>query len=253
MKKNRQKEIIQILEHEKVVSAASLAERFDVSIATIRRDFSHLEKRGLVKKTYGGAEIVEQNFNNPSLNIRRNTSQEAKASIAVAALQYIQNGFTIALDSGSTVSELCHLLPAKDNLIIICSDTHNANLALSSGNRVYMMGGFLTPDGTCTGAFASEFLSNIGGVDLFISSSDGADPEEGLTTNEVGINELKRLYLKWAKKTLMLVDHSKFNQKGFNKTCDFSDIDVVIVDEKTAPNIIERIRSKGTKVIVAGR
>ena len=254
MKSSRQKEILQILERDKVVSAAYLAEFFNVSIATIRRDFDQLEKQCALKKTYGGAELRDPPAPAwPSLSLRINSFAEAKQAIAETALQYIPDHCTVALDSGSTTSELCRLLSARKNLIIICSDLHNAELALTSGNRIYMMGGFLTTDGTSNGSFAREFLANLGGVDLFISSTDGADPEDGLTTNEAGINELKRQYLKRAKKTIVLVDSSKFRQKGFYKTCDFSDIDLLITDPATPADIVEKIRSFGTQVIVAAR
>ena len=252
MKRNRQKEIIKLLEREKVVSSVHLMELFDVSLATIRRDLDQLEKQGVLRKTYGGAELKEQtSYLLPSLAVRHNSFPKSKASIAMAALQYIPDNCTIALDAGSTISELCSLLANKRNLIIICSDTYNANLCLASGNRVYMMGGFLTPDGTSDGTYAKEFLSNIGELDLFICSTDGADPQDGLTTNEVGINELKRRYLKKASTTILIVDHSKFKQKGFCKTCDFSDIDIMITDELTPPEVIESIKSKGPQVIVA--
>ncbi len=254
MKRNRQKEIVQLLGREKVVIAQDLAERFDVSLATIRRDLDQLEKQHILRKTYGGAELIDSitNLAQP-LSARLNSYHEDKVSIALEALQYIPNNCTVAFDSGSTVSELCSRLSSKKGLTIICSDTHNANLTLSSGNRIYMMGGFLTPDGTSGGTYAKEFLSSIGNLDLFISSTDGADPKEGITTNELGINELKRRYLKMADTTILLVDHSKFNHKGFYKMCDFSDIDIVITDDKTPADIIENIRSQGVQVIVAKR
>lgn len=254
MKRNRQKEIVRLLGRERVVSAQDLAERFDVSLATIRRDLDQLEKQHMLRKTYGGAELIDSisNLVQP-LSARLNSYHEDKLSIALEVLQYIPNNCTVAFDSGSTVSELCSRLSSKKGLTIICSDTHNANLTLSSGNRIYMMGGFLTPDGTSGGTYAEEFLSSIGNLDLFISSTDGADPKEGITTNELGINELKRRYLQKANTTILLVDHSKFNHKGFYKMCDFSDIDIVITDDKTPKDIVEKILAQGTQVIVAKR
>lgn len=252
MKKNRQKEIVQLLEREKVVNAQELAERFDVSLATIRRDLDQLEQQHILRKTYGGAELRDSIVNLiPTLSTRLNRYHEDKVSIALTALQYIPDNCTIALDSGSTISEFCRRLPSKRGLTVISSDTYNANLALTSGNRVYMMGGFLTPDGTSDGTCAKEFLSNIGTLDFFITSTDGADPTAGITTHELGINELKRHYLKNAATTILLVDHSKFNQKGFYKMCDFSDIDIVITDAKTSADIIEHIRRQGPQVVVA--
>ena len=117
-------------------------------------------------------------------------------------------------------------------------------------NKVYIMGGFLTPDGTSSGTFAKEFLNNITGIDVFLFSTDGADLEDGLSTDEAGINTLKKLYLKKAKKRIAMIDHSKFSKKAFYRMCSFSDIDVLITDSLTPPDIIEHIRRRGTKVDV---
>ena len=93
-------------------------------------------------------------------------------------------------------------------------------------------------------------MNSISGVDIFLTSTDGASPEEGLSTDETYINELKRRYIKKAKKRIAMVDHSKFMRKGFYRMCDFSDIDVVITDSQTPPEIIEKLRRMGTVVDV---
>ena len=54
MRSFRQKEIIDILERERVINTAATAQQFGVSIETIRRDLDQLEKQGILRKTYGG-------------------------------------------------------------------------------------------------------------------------------------------------------------------------------------------------------
>ena len=46
MKQNRQRQILQLLEQQKCVSAEELSRSFQVSIETVRRDLSQLEKQG---------------------------------------------------------------------------------------------------------------------------------------------------------------------------------------------------------------
>ena len=57
MKSYRQKEIVEMLTKKGVIVTSEVAKQFDVSIETIRRDLDQLEKQGLIKKTYGGAEF----------------------------------------------------------------------------------------------------------------------------------------------------------------------------------------------------
>ena len=253
MKSIRQKEITEILQRDKVINTSQMAAKYGVSIETIRRDLDQLEKQGILNKTYGGAELRTQAVVQPSpLVRRRGAAREAKAAIAAVAAEYISGKCTIALDAGSTMYELCPHLNRKEDLIIICSDIHSAARLLEGrGSRVYMMGGFLTPDGTSNGTYAKEFFNSGAGIDLFLFSADGAHPDEGLSTDESGINDLKKHYLKSARQRIALVDHTKFMRKGFYKTCDFTDLDVLITDSETPPEIVRRFRRKGIEVKVA--
>lgn len=250
MKSFRQKDITSILEEKGVVVTAELAEQFGVSIETIRRDLDQLEKKGVLKKIYGGAEIKTKPIVGPlPLQSRRETFHDVKVAIALRTAEYVTDNCTVALDAGTTIFELCKFLSKKQDLIVISSDVHSAAELISSRNiKVYMMGGFLTPDGTSSGTFAKEFLNNIASIDVFIFSTDGASLEDGLSTDEANINDLKKLYIKKAKKRIAMVDHSKFYKKAFYKMCDFSDIDVLITDSETPSDIIQKIRHLGTTV-----
>jgi len=252
MKSFRQKDMIEILEQEHIINTVEIANRFGVSVETIRRDLDQLEKQGLLKKTYGGAEIKSKPAVWPApLKNRRESFHEAKVAIAARAADYVPNNCTVALDAGTTVFELCKFLKEKQNLILISGDIHSAGELLTSGNnKVYMMGGFLTPDGTSSGTFAKEFFNNIASIDMFLFSTDGATPDDGFSTDEAGINDLKKRYIKKAKTKIAMVDHSKFLKKAFYKMCDFSEIDILITDSKTPIETVEKIRRSGTKVEV---
>ena len=243
MKGFRQQEIIRILQKDKIINTVKMAEYFGVSIETIRRDLDQLEKQGVLNKTYGGAELKPQTNVMPSpLENRRSTASDAKAAIAAYAAQFIQGPSTIALDAGSTIYELCPFLNEKNQLIVVCNDIHTAARLLE--------GGFLTHDGTSNGTFAKEFFNSVAGIDLFICSADGAHPEEGLSSDESGINDLKKRYIRSAHKKIALLDHTKFQRKGFYKTCNFTDMDLLITDSKTPADVIDKIRRGGTPVEV---
>ena len=51
----RQKKILEQIEQRGSINVLELAEAFDVSDMTIRRDLNELEKIGLVRRTHGGA------------------------------------------------------------------------------------------------------------------------------------------------------------------------------------------------------
>ena len=255
MRSFRQKQIRETLERSSVIKTVDIAGELGATVETIRRDFDQLEKQGVLRKIYGGAERITEPLNLlPALEVRRSEDRRAKEAMANWAARYISDNSIIALDAGSTMFELCRHLRQPRNLVILCNDLHTATELLSKSDaKVYLMGGFLTKDGTSSGTYAREFLNSIANIDLFFCSTDGANPEDGLTSDEEGINTLKKLYLKKAKTSIALIGHSKLHKKGFYKLCDFSDLDKVITDGETPRDMIEHLRSRGARIEIADR
>ena len=252
LKTSRQSIIIQRLEQDKFVSTTALANEFKVSVETIRRDLEQMERIGVARKVYGGAELSDSHAPNwPSFATRSMSFPEAKAAIGRRAADFIPDSSTLALDVGSTITQLCRMLPQKKDLIIICNDVQSANqLINTTDHKIYMMGGFLSPDGVSSGPYIREFFQSISDIDIFVCSTDGLSPEEGLTTNRERTYEMERRYIKKAKRTILLADHSKFSQRGFYKMCDIRDIDLIITDSETPSAIVDQIRESGTEVEV---
>ena len=120
MKSLRQKEMIEMLSREGIITTVDVARHFGVSIETIRRDLDQLEKQGILKKTYGGAELRTQPHVWPApLKKRLESFRDSKAAIAARAATYIPDNCTVALDAGTTNLELCPFLNEKKNMIII--------------------------------------------------------------------------------------------------------------------------------------
>lgn len=253
LKYARQKELIEIIQKQGYLNAAAAAETFGVSIATIRRDLKQLEHQGLLEKKYGGAQLPSgAPVNMLPFALRQSHFRGSKSAIAAAALKYIPDGSTIALDAGSTLFEVALLLKEKDNLVIISSDVISANEMLKhEKNRIYMMGGFLTKDGSSSGDFAESFIERITSIDVFLCSCDGANPKYGISNENHDINDLKKNYMNKALKTIALIDHSKFSQNAFYKMCDFSDVDLLITDSGTDEEILKDLKKTGVKIEIA--
>lgn len=252
MKSLRTKQILDILERDGVANTVSLAEQFNVSIETIRRDFNHLENLGLIKKVYGGAELKSPIVPAiPSFSTRQTHMAAIKAAMAERAVQYIPDGSVVVFDSGTTIFECAKRMTGKKNMKYICTDIHSATELLSHGNSdVYILGGKLTDYGTSSGMFAKEFFAFISDVDFLVMSAEGADPDAGLSNDEINIHKVKQRCLQRTKKTIILLDHAKFAKRGFYKICDFSDVDILITDSGTPQAIINKIRNLGVTVDV---
>lgn len=130
LKESRIKEIENyVLKHENV-SIDTLCSLFDVSKNTIRRDIAELEKKGIIKKIYGGITLNDNN-KKPTIPFgqREITNKLPKQLIAKEASKLVEDGDIIFIDSGTTTIHMIPFLADKKNLTII---TNNMNAIVKS-------------------------------------------------------------------------------------------------------------------------
>src|SRR5947209_10532897 len=95
-----------------VLTLDALARKLGVSTQTVRRDLAHLERQGLVRRTYGGAITREAlDRSEPAFVAREATQAAEKRAIAQAALTLLRRGEPIFFDASTTVLMLARLLP----------------------------------------------------------------------------------------------------------------------------------------------
>jgi len=104
-KRDRQKRILGQLNNDITVRISSLAEYFNVSTETIRRDIDSLTEKGKAKRTYGGAASISLT-GEPGILQRRQTNINEREKIAGYAVSLIDPGDVLMIDSGSTTAHL---------------------------------------------------------------------------------------------------------------------------------------------------
>lgn len=233
-----------------------LVRQFGVSIETIRRDISDLEREGLVKKVYGGIRMVANDMRitvMESWNKRLESCHAEKVAIVGKALEMIPDNSTIALDTGTTVYELSRLLGSRRNLTVITNSLKIASeLSQNTQHTVYAVGGVLHRGEIVTvGSFACGFLDNFAAVDLCICSADGITPESGITEFNESMVDVKRRMVAIADRTIAMIDHSKFGKKALFKSCSTQDIDLLVTDRQTPRKYLDAIRKFNIEIVVA--
>ena len=115
----RMEKILRFIELSQRVTVTSICSRFQISEATARRDLELLDIQGRIQRVHGGA--ISLGEVPPELPIYQRMSDEAecKKRIGLAAAQLIQDGETVFLGSGTTVSEVARSLRNSDNLTVI--------------------------------------------------------------------------------------------------------------------------------------
>ena len=106
----RQQQIHRMVEEHGRVLVTELAERFDVSEQTIRKDLLALERAHRLTRTHGGAIATAPDRPELAFDVRQRIEADAKRRIAAAAAAFIHDGETIAFDASTTALEVARRL-----------------------------------------------------------------------------------------------------------------------------------------------
>ena len=228
--------------------AADLALELGVTNETVRKDLVALEQLGLLRRVHGGAIPVGRLTYEPPLASRTALSDE-KARIARAALRHLPASGSVLIDGGSTTAKLAEILP-RDRALRVYTNTLSIATALMDAPllTVYTLGGRVRP---VTGAevddWAARALAEIN-VDVAFLGSTAVSIDRGLTTPDAAEAAVKRLMCTSARRRILLADHSKFGKVSTCKHADLADIDVLITDDGTSPQMLASLRSTGLEV-----
>ena len=117
----RQQAMAQLVAEHGRLSVNVLAEQYDVTTETVRRDLSALERMGLVRRVHGGAVPATPSPSSSPASCERDSANTAeKDRIAKAALDLLPPaGSTVLIDAGSTTSRLASRLPRDHRLVVV--------------------------------------------------------------------------------------------------------------------------------------
>lgn len=244
----RRHSIISILNEQGEVSVDELSNRFETSEVTIRKDLAVLEKTGLLLRRYGGAvaipDEVTQQF---SAKIAPN-----KLSIAQAAAALINDHNRIMIDSGSTTFGLIQQLNSKRGLVVMTNSLQLANAIheLENEPTLLMTGGTWDPHSeSFQGQVAEQVLRSYNFDQLFIGA-DGIDLERGTTTfNE--LTGLSKVMAEVSREVVVMLESDKVGRRIPNLELPWSQVSVLVTDDRLAAEAVESISNHGVRVILA--
>lgn len=240
----RREQILHLLHENRKIMVPELCELFQVSPATIRGDLRDLEAAGKLRRTHGGAIPVSKINFEPDSDAKEIEHIEEKQRIAARACAMIEDGDTIALDTGTTTMELAKLLAAeKKHLTIVTNDIQiAAYLEGNTDSNIILIGGALRRGFHCTtGSMAVKALSELN-VDKAFMASNAFTVKNGFTTPTFEQAEVKRVMISVAAQTVALMDSSKIGRITFLKFADLSDVDCLITDVNISRKLLASIR-----------
>jgi DeoR family fructose operon transcriptional repressor len=250
----RQQAMAQLVSERGRLSVAAIAERFDVTTETVRRDLSALERMGLLRRVHGGAvpaaslAVIESGLGERD---QANTAQ--KELIAKVALEQLPPaGGTVLLDAGSTTSRFASLLPRDLRLTVV---THAvpvaARLAGLPQIDLHLLPGRVRT--TTQAAVGADTITALGRlrVDVAFLGTNGITADHGLSTPDHDEASVKRAMVASARRVICLADSSKVGTEASIRFAALDELDVLVTDAGIAEVDSAAFARTGVEVVVA--
>jgi DeoR/GlpR family transcriptional regulator of sugar metabolism len=248
----RREKILELIREDGHAKVLDLSRIFKVTEVTIRQDLEKLENEGSITREHGGAYLNNMDLNVRNFSLQNQENLAEKMMIAHKALEFIEDGDTIILDSGSTTTELAKIITGFRNLTVI---TNALNIALilgaESGITLIVTGGeFKAPTLSLTGQKAADFFQNLHVDKLFLATA-GVSLKSGLTYPGISDLCVKRAMIESANETYLLADSSKIGKNAFASLGALSLINYLITDSGIKKEDIEWLKSYEVEFILA--
>ncbi|HUD30842.1 MAG TPA: transcriptional repressor AgaR [Novosphingobium sp.] len=229
----RRQEISTLVRERGSVQVTTLAERYGVSMQTIRKDLHFLAKKGIAERSYGGA-ISADAVNvtaEPPLETKRAIHTDEKARIGALAAAMVRPGDSVVLDSGTTTLQIAHHLPDSEDITVLTNDLDIlCALARKEKINAVMLGGALRRRNRAFyGAQTESALADLH-VDKLFLGVDGFDVERGITTHFEPEAMLNRKMAKAARQVIAVTDRSKFGKVCLHRILNVDEIDDLVTD-----------------------
>ena len=231
MKEKQEKDILEFLQRNQYASIEELANRLFVSPSTIRRKLNDLQKKGLITRTHGGAQLNDDNNFFPSFTFRVHENSYEKKKIALAAIKLIKNGDLIFLDGTTSSFFIAEYLSEFKNIRVITNGIDTLSLLAKNNISAYSTGGCIQDvnRSVLVGHYAEEMIGNFHADIAFFSARSVTNDGEIYDCFEEE-NVIRKAMIKHATKKVFLCDTTKFGKTSLFHLCSLNDIDYIVTN-----------------------
>ena len=232
----------------------ALAERFGVTLQTVRRDVQRLAEAGLLARFHGGVRLPSSTTQNIAYRQRQAMQSDAKQRIARAVAARVPNGCSLIMNIGTTIEAVARELRNHRGLRVITNNLHiAAALSTHPDCEVIVAGGVVRGAdqgivGEATGGFMRQFKVDIGLIGISGIEADG-------TLRDFDYREVKvaRTIIGQSREVWLAADHSKFNRPAMVELARLDEVDVLFTDEPPPPPFDTLLTQGDVECVVAGR
>ena len=230
-----------------------ISERLEVTTETVRRDLDVLERRGLLRRVRGGAQLLDATPFEVALAARHAEQFDDKRRIAARLVDELPDGGVMVLDSGSLTLFLAQAIPRDRSLTVVTNNLPAArHLADHEQVRVITLPGTIRGlTSAAVDAWTSRRLQTLT-VDVAVVGVNGMSVAQGLTTTNPEEASAKRAMLLTARRRVVPVISSKLGRNSFCSFAAVSELDLIVTDGQAPEAILAELSAAGPEVVVVG-
>lgn len=236
----RQQSIIELVHQQEYCSIEMLAQRFEVTTQTIRRDINQLCQLGLTRRHHGGVGLPAT-LTNRSYASRQVTNQQEKQTIADEVVKAIPNGSTLFLGIGTTIALIAERLVNHSELRVVTNNFEAAHILSQFENiETWIPGGRIRAndrdvvDGSAE-QFYGQFSADIGVIgcagvteiaqlnsDMINIGSTTIDTQPFAMEHELREAKVSRAILANSEQKWLVANNSKWQRRANTKVAPLS-------------------------------
>jgi len=252
MSSERRDVIIQLIESRGEIRLSDLETRFpDISAMTLRRDLESLERQGLIVRTRGGAKSITHlsMLKEAAYPQRQVENTHAKQVIAQKAISLVNSGQSLYIDSGTTCMLFAQYLPDISLFVLTPAPITAIELVKNPSIKINLTGGHLNRETmTLTGFNAQEHVRGLN-IDLAFIGTGAFSTSNGFTCGDYYEAELKKLIIRKAQKTVILMDNSKI---GYSMPYTFARLNQIntLITDTTVTEDIKKAAAQANVIVL---
>lgn len=250
-KDKRHRNLVSLLNQNATMRVGELAEKLGVTAETVRRDLDEMAAQGLVNRTYGGAVSVSA-AREPSLNERHLMLVSEREAIARAATAKFTGERVLMMGSGATTTHVARRIAIEFNGITVITHSFGVATVLSLNPTITVLivpGTYQSQEGATIGAEALSFLESYQ-ADRAIIGASGID-NVGVSDALISSGEVYTAMIRRANKTMIVADHSKFEQRFTACFAGWESIDCLVTDKVPSDSLKDAVEHSQTQLCVA--
>jgi DeoR family transcriptional regulator of aga operon len=252
--------LVELLTQEGQLTVEEAADRLGVSQATIRRDFEQLAEQELITRTRGGAVANGVSYDLP-LRYKTVRHSAEKRRIGAAAAALVEPGMVVALNGGTTTTEVARALMARPELggtadspqlTVVTNALNIANeLLVRSRMKIVVAGGVVRPQSyELVGPLGGALLEQVT-LDLVLLGVDAIDVALGAAGHHEGEAAMNSLMVERARRVAIVADASKLGRHAFARICPTDRVETLVTDSGADPGMVAAFEAAGVRVIAA--